>query len=488
MLRFPWLLLLIATSAFLPFARAESVPKPQATIPIVMLSDLHFDPYRDPGKFEELRTAPVQRWRAILAAPRSTNQAVDFSALQTACKARGEDSSWSLLADSLRAAHAQEPKPSFVTVSGDLLVHGFDCRMRTLRPASTAEDVAQFAEKTVAFVALSLRATFPDVPVYLALGNNDSGCTDYEESPSSEFLKAAAQSFATDVPDAATQADIRTEFSALGDYDVALPAPMQHARLIVLQDMFQSRYYADCAGKRDAQATKDQIDWLRARLTEARAGHEHVWVMAHIPPGVDVYTSFHRYVLNPGAMCSVTKPVEFLGTDAFVDTLTDFADVVTLGVFAHTHMDEMKLLHNDVGGLIPAKLIPSISPINGNTPAFTVAQLNPFSATMMDYSVYARGTESGLWSHEYTYSKIYGMPDYSAASVKQLTRAIAADKTGDAEVSRKYEKWFFPGDAGLYGLALHQIWPAYACATTENGGASFQECMCPSAAKPEVKP
>ena len=475
--RFPCLLAAFAVALSL---HAEAARKTQTTVPVVMLSDLHFDPYQDPEKFEELRAASIEAWPAILDAPPSGKQVADFAALQTACKARGVDSSWSLLSDSLKAAHTQVRKPLFVTVSGDLLAHGFDCRLRTLRPKATAEEMTQFAEKTINFLAFALRKSFPGVPVYIALGNNDSGCTDYQESPSSEFLRDAAQNFATDVLDKNSQTEIRGESSALGDYDVALPAPLAHTRLLVLQNMFQSRYYEACGGKKDPQAAKDQIEWLHSRLLQARERHEHVWVMAHIPPGIDVYSSFHKYVLNPGAMCSVKQPVEFLGSDAFVNTLTDFADVVRLAIFAHTHMDEMKLLHNAAGATIPAKQVPSISPVNGNTPAFTVAQVDPSSATMTDYSVYARGTASGAWALEYTYSKVYGMPDYSAASVKNLTEALAADKNGDTDLSRKYQKWFYPGDLGLYGLGLHQIWPAYACSTVENGGDAFHSCMCPA--------
>ena len=449
------------------------------TLPVVMLSDLHFDPYHDPAKFAKLRATPIEGWAKVLDEPASPKQADDFAALQTTCKARGEDSSWSVLADSLRAAHRQQMKPLFVTVSGDLLAHGFDCRFKTLLPGGTEQDATQFAEKTVAFVAMALRHVFTGVPVFLALGNNDSGCTDYQESPGSEFLKAAAQSFSLDVRDRASQQEIRTEFSDHGDYDVAMPKPMLHARIIVLENLFQSRYYTACGGKHDASATDDQIAWLRGRLTAARQHHEAVWVMAHIPPGVDVYSSFHKFVLNPAGVCSVKEPVQLLGSDAFVNALTDFADVVRLAIFAHTHMDEVKLLHNDSGGAIAAKLVPSVSPVNGNTPSFVVGRVNSSTATLMNYSVFARGTASGVWSEEYDFGKMYSMPDYSAASVKKITDALTADKSGDGEASRKYAKWFYPGDPGLYALGLHQIWPAYSCATAENGSAAFHDCMCP---------
>lgn len=458
---------------------ASDAQASRGTLPVVMLSDLHFDPFHDPAKLAQLRATRVEGWAKVLEEPASPKQAADFGALQTSCKARGEDSSWGVLVDSLRAAHRQQMKPLFVTVSGDLLAHGFDCRFKTLLPGSTEQDATEFAEKTVAFVALALRHVFPGTPVYIALGNNDSSCTDYQETPGSEFLRSAARSFASDVPDEAAQQDIRTQFNQQGDYDVAMPKALPHARMIVLQNIFQSRYFEACGGKHDPKSASDQIAWLRDRLTKARERHEAVWVMAHIPPGVDVYSSFHKFVLNPAGVCSVQRPSQLLGSEAFADVLADFSDVVRLAIFAHTHMDEVKLLHNDSGAAIAAKLVPSVSPVNGNTPAFLVGRVNPTTATLVDYSAFARGTASGVWSQEYDFGKLYGLPDYSAASVKKLTGALAADKGGDSEVSRNYAKWFYPGDPGLYALGLHQIWPAYACATAENGGTAFHECMCP---------
>ena len=462
-------------------ASAQAAP---STVPVLMLSDIHFDPFHDPAKFSQLQAAPVDSWTAILAGAPSPDQASQFESLQTTCGARGVDTPMALLQDSLAAAHAQQSSPLFITVSGDLLAHQFDCRFRALARKGTAADYTDFAEKTIAFLALRLRQSFPGTPVYFALGNNDSNCRDYREDTDSAFLRAAAESFAADAGNAANSASILQQFPQSGDYSVILPAPMKHARLIVLQDLFESRHYASCGGDKGDGPAREQIAWLRAQLTAARAAHEKVWVMGHIPPGVDAYatlTSLHE-------VCGAESPVLFLNSPALVDTLTSFPDVIRLALFAHTHMDEMRLLTSASGAAVAAKLVPSISPVDGNNPAFTLAEVDPGTAILKDYAVYAASNQTGIetvWNLEYRYSKAYGMPDFSSASVARLTSGMETDKAGTSPASRNYETFYFVGlspDMMVAKSALMRlVWPSYACSLSHTDPAGYRACRCAGA-------
>ena len=259
---------------------------------------------------------------------------------------------------------------------------------------------------------------YPSAPIYFALGNNDSGCDDYSETPDSAFLKSAGASFAASVHDPDARASLDASFPRLGDYSVMLPAPMRNTRLIVLQDTFESSHYKGCNGNPSTAPAAQQIAWLHKQLTEARSAGEQVWVMAHIPPGIDVYTTYHRYLFAPGEACNVKQPQMFLSSTALGETIGEFGDVVRLAIFAHTHMDEIKLLRGSDGNLVPAKLVPSISPINGNDPSFMVAQVSPETATIKDYEVYSASNAQGaVWNREYRYSDVYQLPDFSAKSV-----------------------------------------------------------------------
>lgn len=454
---------------------------PARPVNVVMLSDLHFDPYRDPAKVSELRKAPVADWARILSAPDSPTQAADFEHLQTACHARGVDSSWGVIRSSVQAAHTQQPEPLFVTVSGDLLTHNFDCRLKTLDATATAADVSLFAMKTVGFLSLYLRESFHGSPVYLALGNNDSGCTNYHQTPNSPFLHGVDDSVAANFTQPEDRVTALRAFSERGDYSVLLPKSMHRTRLIVLQDVFESPGFGGCDGKPNDNAATAQIDWLREQLISAKKDHQTVWVMAHIPPGVDTYASFHKFTKAPQTMCSagVPKLTMMLTSDGIARTLTDFAGTVKLAVFAHTHMDEIKLLHNEQGASVAAKLVPSISPVNGNTPAFVVATVQPQTALMLDYAVYtASDVTASSWTEEYRFSNAYQMPNFSADTVSQMATRMSRDKTGTDEISTTYQRWFLPGDDGSFAKGLKSIWPSYACAVAEDGGPVFERCMC----------
>jgi sphingomyelin phosphodiesterase acid-like 3 len=451
------------------------------TVPVVMLSDIHFDPFHDPGKFAQLQSAPAAQWLAILSVPDSPTAVADFTALQKTCKAKGIDTPFALLISSLQAEHAQQPHPAFVTVSGDLLVHKFDCRFQQLAPKASEADYSAFAAKTVQFVALELHATFPQSPVYFALGNNDSGCGDYKEDVDSKFLQADAQSFAADVDKPNIQA-VLTEFPHEGDYNALLPVPFHNMRLLVLQDIFESKRYTACSNAKNPHAEAEQIAWLRAQLQSARAHHEHVWIMAHIPPGVDAYST----LTDGHDVCAGKAPEMFLDSSAFADAITDFPDVIRLVLLGHTHNDEMRI-YSSALGKIPGKLVPSITPVNGNNPAFTVAQVNPTIATLVDYAVTSASNQTGIdtrWSEEYRYSTTYKLPDFSAASAAKLLADFTTDKSGSSDESHAYERFYFVTGPGIIAsakaMAMQLIWPAYACSITQTAEQDFRRCMCPA--------
>jgi len=460
------------------------------TVPVVMLSDIHFDPFHDPVKFDKLRAAPLPEWQKILAEPDSPTQLPDATKLASGCATRGMDTPWVLLESSLAAAHTHSPHPLFVTVSGDLLAHAFECRFQALAHKASAEEQSAFAAKTLEYVAGELRRVFPATPIYMALGNNDSGCGDYRDSPNSDFLKSAAESLSSDLDSPVAQKNLLQSFPAGGDYSVALPKPIVRGRLIVLQDIFLAGGHVGCDGKPDPAAAAAQLEWLHSELAAAHARNEQVWVMAHIPPGVNFYTTLS----SNRDVCKGQAPVMFLKDEKLVDVLTDFAADIRLAIFAHSHMDEMRLLQtgNVVSkpdadaavkpAWVAAKLVPSVSPINGNNPTFTLADVDPKTATMKDYRVFSANNKTGIaakWSEDYRYSVAYHSTGFTPEEVAKLMEKFGADKQGEAPESQEYESNFMPG-GGLKSLAIRLVWPAYVCSIRQNTVAGFHDCMCPA--------
>ena len=255
----------------------------------------------------------------------------------------------------------------------------------------------------------------------------------------------------------------------------------EHARLLVLDDLFMSTRYQSCGGKPDPAAAAAQIAWLRGQLSMARRDKEKVWVMSHIPPGIDPYSTAAKLT----DVCGGKPAVTFLSSDALGETLSEFGDVVQLAIFAHTHMDELRLLTPLAGGgsaaqrPVALKMVPSISPVDGNDPSFTVARIDPASALMTDYRVFAASDHFGTtWAEEYDYAQAYHEPSFSSPSVDNLVADFTADPRAQTPASQAYLNNYF-GKAGQ--LELKAFWPQYVCALGNRTPESYKSCVCTSA-------
>ena len=469
-------------------ALAHPTKEAGQAIPALLVSDIHFDPFHDPARVKELVAAPVTEWQRILSAPASADQKQAFETLQQSCGARGVDTPWTLFASSLKAMGARQGDARFMTVSGDLIAHGFPCRYSNLFPDAKKGEYQAFVVKTLGFVVGELRAAFPGMPVYVALGNNDSGCGDYKLDAGSDFLAETGRIVAEGLP-ASQRAEVANEFGAGGYYAVTMAAPMRGTRLVVVNDLFLSGKYSTCGGKPDAAAGAAQLAWLETQLTEARAAGQKVWVMGHIPPGIDPYSTVAKF----RDVCGGKAPVAFLASDKMAELLVEYADVVRLGIFAHTHMDEMRLLGPEgneaaSGGdrQVAVKLVSSISPVDGNIPTFTVARVDPSSAVLEDYDVIEASNQTGIdaiWTSEYNYGRTYHEMQFSASALKELIAGFKADGGAKTAQSQAYIRNYFVGDMSN---ELSPFWPEYACALDSYTAKGFAACVC-SAAKPAGK-
>jgi len=437
----------------------------------LLLSDIHFDPFHDPAKAKRLDETEVTDWPTILAQPDAPDAAQAFDALQQKCKARGVDTSYALLRSSLAAMQKQGASVGFVTVTGDLIAHGYPCRYKA---AVGGADYEGFVTKTITFVTAMVRSAFPTVPVYVSLGNNDSGCADYRLDAGGSFLHGTAEAMTAGLPPA-ERAQAAREFAVGGYYSSAM-APFQKARVVVLNDIYWSPKYETCRGAADPAPGDAELAWLGQELASARAAGEPVWVMGHIPPGVNAFST----VAKMTDVCAGDQAEMFLEADKLDALLEQYADVVRLGLFAHTHMDELRVIGPENGAgtahSVAVKLVPSISPVNGNDPSFTVARVNLKTATLEDYRVVVASDKSGTsWTDEYDYGQTYHVPDFSAASVGKLVDAFRADPKAEKPASQAYIRHYFKGDAAR---ELTPFWGQYGCSLDELTAKGYAACVC----------
>lgn len=466
-----------------PHAGAQVKPAvAETTVPVVMLSDLHFDPFHDPAKVSMLVKAPVEEWERILAAPDSAGQEASFAAVQKTCKAKESfDTPYALLRSSLLAAKSHAPSASFVTVSGDLLVHDLDCRYRAAMglAASSTDDQsvsAPFAEKTTVFVMKQIELTFSKLPVYLALGNNDSRCNHNRLDPHDAYLKASASTVVEGLRgvNASEKADALRTYESAGYYAVTMPAPMTRTRLLVVNDIYMMPKYATCeADEKDQQGAQEQMVWLEKQLEASHQRGERVWLLGHLPPAVNPDSS----LAAGDSFCASGKVVKFQTTDDLATEMMAHADVLKLGLFGHTHMDELHLLRGKEAA-VPVKVVGSVSPVSGNRPSFTVGLVSPASSKLMDYTVYEASNATGVettWTKEYAFDATYHEPSFSSDSLSDLIGRLRADTTAEGEESRSYLTHFMKGSSGK---KLSSSWPGYVCSLDNSTAKTFRDCVC----------
>src|SRR5208283_86314 len=69
-----------------PGQAAARQKKPSAqTVEVLFVSDIHFEPFWDPGKSAKLAAAPVTEWKAILGLPATADREQQFAELEQNC-------------------------------------------------------------------------------------------------------------------------------------------------------------------------------------------------------------------------------------------------------------------------------------------------------------------------------------------------------------------------------------------------------------------
>jgi sphingomyelin phosphodiesterase acid-like 3 len=387
----------------MPLYAQSSSAEPSPAVTAMFLSDIHLNPFQDPvlvakfaGETAPETTAPPGAQMPTTAEPIASAQQECLNLPDTPAE---------LFRSSLASIQSRAASVSFVTVSGDLIAHQFiRCFVAfVLKQEPKQSESAQylalsveqrlryrsFVQKTIEYITSQLHETFGSTPIYYALGNNDSDCGDYFLDPHGAFLRDMAQVIVNALPPNLSRpelATIRADFAAGGYYSAPLAAA-PNTRILVLADVFLSGGYATCAGKADPEPAATELAWLRAQLEALNPG-ENVWIMGHIPPGLDLYSSL-----------KARKPVLFLKYD-FTDVLTSHKEIIRLGIFAHTHLDGLSMVpSSDAVHPVTVKLVQSISPDHGNPPTYTLAKIDPKTGAMMAYTLVSAVKSTGDGSH-----------------------------------------------------------------------------------------
>jgi sphingomyelin phosphodiesterase acid-like 3 len=427
---------------------SQPAPPQPAARPWLLLSDIHFNPFDDPRIVDELVQAPATRWHAILAAS------------SAAPSGYFNDTNFALLSSAIGGMRRYVPDPAVVVIDGDFLAHRFPEQFASAEPTASPGVYDRFVDKTIAFMAWEFDAAYPRAQFAITLGNNDGYCGDYKSTPSSPFLANMASVWRPLVDRGGSAPNFAREFSTGGYFTAS--SPDKSTTLVALNSVLWSSYYENaCGGGGDPGA--DELDWLTSALSPAPGANRIV--LMHIPAGIDEYASLRA-----------NKPVPFL-QDAYAPRLLGLLtgkNAGTTGIVAsHIHHASFAIVQRGDGAGVPALLVPSISPIFANNPAFVAARFDAATGAIADATTYdlPLGTPAAGWKPEYTFSTAYGVGGFDAPSLEKLQANLAADPTLRATFAAYYNS------ESTVAMISPPTWPWYWCGHVNLDPTGYASCV-----------
>lgn len=422
------MLLLAAFGCSSPAASVPSSPTTQQSA-WLLTSDWHFNPFDDPSLIDQLIAAPAKDWRSIFASSRKPiNQYFT-------------DTNFALLESALRAQHDVIPNPPVVLIGGDFFAHYFRETFFKLKPGAPEPAFDDFADKTMAFLALEFDATFPHAQFLITLGNNDGYCGNYKSTPKSPFLAHLATAWEPLVNRNGNAPNFVSQFSNAGYYTATLPSQPAIPAIVLNSVLWSALYTNDC-GIKGSDPGASELSWLRARLGTTMP---HPLLLTHIPPGIDEYASINANGATPLYKEAYTR--RLLGILA--------ANGVGLNAFVlgHIHHATFEIAPTALGK-IGAIVIPSITPSQGNNPAFVIGEINPSEPTIGNTTTYylQLASISQGWTKLYSFNEAYGLTAFDAQNLLQLQSTMAKDtsvrarffdyyNSGSKTATPKPDKW-----------------------------------------------
>jgi len=434
----------------------------------LILTDIHFDPFSDtdPSVAGKLSASPVEKWQAIL----------ESSASQTPSR-DGEDTNYPLLAAALRAARNSGVHYDYVIAPGDFLGHNFDKKYRDHRldPARYSE----FVVKTEVFVSRMIRQTFPSLPIYAALGNNDSEVRDYA-APGQTLLLALSDEWKVFASDTNAVKTFRT-----GGY-YAVPHPtVPTQEFIVLNTAFWSRNHPAGSASSGEDPGLAELDWLGSELVHLRSEHKSATLILHIPPGIDVFASS-----RPGNCEQSASFWRDRYESSFLHIVSDSRDLLRDGYAGHIHMDDFRVLPDGGAPFFQIHIAASVSRDHHNESGFEIGVYDKSSGALDDYAIVfltqshpesiaeniAGNTNATarVTLHEqlYDFRQLSGFTSVSPETLEVLSRLLLSS----AMLRARFLDLFSAHSSASSALSAN--WRPLACAQTQITAADFAACAC----------
>jgi sphingomyelin phosphodiesterase acid-like 3 len=428
----------------------------------IAFSDIHFNPFYTCQKNSlpcpiviQLSVADFSQWHSI------------FRKYDTTITTYRNDTNYGLLASALTVLGRQNKyaAPKFAIITGDFLGHDFKKNYQQYSSDLSEEGYRRFVKKTLQFLALEIQKTFPETPVYPVIGNNDSYGGDYAVAPSGRFFADFTNTWLPLLRNKQNQKDFSRQFPTAGYYVVSPPHEKSH-RIIVLDTVLFSAYIKGG----DESAANVELAWLRQQLQAASAKHQKVWLVFHIPVGVDAYHTIRHFLHIPQLYWQPGYVKKFL------EILDCYSSVVTGIITGHLHMDGFSLIKLASGEEIANSFVPAISPLFGNNPAFKIYEYNSHTFQLQDFKTYFLNLANNdnienTWRLEYDFNHLY-QPDCAQCDLLQGMHRL----TTHGSLAKAYRR-YFAVSRDAQPITQGGWLPYYWCVIQHVTAADYKRCL-----------
>lgn len=429
---------------------------------ILVISDIHFNPFYDPSILDQLIAADYTKWEGIF----EQSKVKSFGGFNV-------DTYYPLFKSAMNEMPTIEANPDFIIITGDFISHNFEEVYQSLTGKPYSSDVVDFIKKTESFITDQLAKKYPNTPILPVLGNNDGFCGDYHVEANGNFLKFFANLWQPRLQSIYGNQNFATTFSKGGYYAVAMPWDSTQVFIGLNTNLFSPGHYNTkhknyCSSTPPTKdAANEQITWLKETLTKCEAENKKVWMAYHIPPGIDIYSS--------RSCPSVTSMWDKSFNNDFLAIIKQYKNTIVANFAGHTHMDDFRVIEDNGTPASFIHITPSISPVNGNNPAIQLLDWNATDMTLNNsITHYFKGiqtTGDDNWIPEYNFNKAYGETAINANTLSNVTQNVFTNKDSARE---KYLQ-FYEVDK------THTVpadWRAYWCGLNKLTIKEYSECYC----------
>ena len=318
--------------------------------------------------------------------------------------------------------------PRFVIYTGDLPAH-YSCSKHCYLPPN--QRTSHNANMRMILADLRDLVAKSRIPLFFVPGNNDGLAGDYfsfaDRREATPFSLVPAASNPYPALNTARQCGkapclLADPHPKLGYYAAR---PIEGLRLIGLNTIIWGTTYWSVDGISQRDAGNTQMAWLAQQLKAAAAAGEKVYILMHIPPGLDAYAVSTG---SPTPTMWAQLPTTGINwQDQFLGLVDQHAATVTGLFYGHTHMDEVRLLYDRSGQKVTQVAIssPGVTPLDSNNPGFKLISYDPTSTEPTDFVTHYTTPAATSWgAASYRFSDAYGCGSKTIrACLQQLTPA-----------------------------------------------------------------